>query len=668
MCGIFGAVSLGETALKDVDFKSLLDILEHRGPDDSGFVFIDSGRFNPRGYTIWEAFSESRFSHLSPLLPLIDSPAGSKAIKEGHWDVFLGHRRLAVIDPTPTGHQPMSDPSRTYWIIYNGEIYNFSEIREELLKRGYQFRGRSDTEVVLFSYIEWGAECVKKFNGMFALAIWDGKRRELFLARDRYGIKPLYYTIWNQLFLFSSEIKAILAWPGFPREVNLTALNEYFTFQNLFRYHTLFEKIFLLPPANIAFVSYEKGFRQYSYWDYHFVAQNGSRQEKDILHDLHDLLRQSVKRQLVSDVPLGSYLSGGMDSGSIVALASQEIPRLATFTAGFEVSRAEGIEKSFDERRDAELISYHFGTEHYEQVIHAGDISWALPKVVWHLEDLRLGMSYPNFYISRLASRFVKVCLSGGGGDELFGGYPWRYYRVFRSLSRDDFLRQYYDFWQRLIKDEDKRIFFHSQIWQDTFRTEPFEVFSQVFTYNPLLKYDSPEDHVANCLYFEAKTFLHGLFIVGDKLSMANSLEERFPFMDNDLVDFAMQVPVKFKLGNLEKMVKMDENELNKLKKYYFQFDDGKNILRKAMSSLLPPEITWRRKQGFSPPEASWYRDENAAYVKELLLDPQVKYKDYINPSYLENILKEHFSGKTNHRLLIWSLLCFETWLQVFFD
>jgi len=372
---------------------------------------------------------------------------------------------------------------------------------------------------------------------------------------------------------------------------------------------------------------------------------------------------------MVADVPVGSYLSGGMDSGSIAVVASRHVSRLYTFTCGFDMSQVTGVEANYDERRDAELTANYIKSEHYEQVMNAGDLRWSLPRLVNHLEDLRVGMSYPSYYISRLASKFVKVCLQGTGGDELFGGYPWRYYRIFKSLGRQDFFNQYYDFWQRLVKDEDKsKLFTANTIKKINNINEIRPIFEKVFLFNDKLKYDRPEEHINNSLYFEIKTFLPGLLLVGDKLSMAHGLEERFPFMDNELVDFAMKVPVKHKLGNLENMKKIDENSYQDKKKMYTEYMGGQNLLRKAMLDCTPAEIINRKKQGFSAPDESWYRGENAAYMKELLLDKNTVSSAFINPAFTEYIIDEHINKKINHRLLLWSLMNFEWWCRIFLN
>ncbi|MDD5680914.1 MAG: asparagine synthase-related protein, partial [Candidatus Omnitrophica bacterium] len=437
--------------------------------------------------------------------------------------------------------------------------------------------------------------------------------------------------------------------------------------QNIFRFHTFFKGIDMIPPARIIRINNAGESEIRTYWDYNFTDRDSSMTEEDACEETLRLFEQAVRRQLVSDVPIGSYLSGGMDSGSVTAIASSKIPRLATFTCGFDMSKVSGREANFDERRDAEMMSSYFKTEHYEQVINAGDLSQSMSNLVWHLEDIRLGMSYPNYYAARLASKFVKVCLSGTGGDELYGGYPWRYYRIMHSVGQEEFFREYYGFWQRLISDEDKKKMFN----ETTFRSfsnhrDVYDIFRRVFTFNDKLKYDTPEDHIANCLYFEGKTFLLGLFVVSDKLAMAHSLEERVPFMDNELVDFAQRIPIRYKLANLEKMKKLDENEINKLRKFQLQFDDGKNVLRNAMRRLIPEAVITRQKQGFSAPDESWYRGENLQYVRDTLLNKKAAYSNFINPRYVEKVIDEHLNHNINHRLLIWSLINFEWWCKIF--
>ncbi|WP_332910198.1 asparagine synthetase B family protein [Algoriphagus boritolerans] len=377
---------------------------------------------------------------------------------------------------------------------------------------------------------------------MFAVGAWNKEEKTIYLSRDRYGIKPLYYWFSGKTLVFASEVKAILAHPDFSLKLNFSALNEYFSFQNMFSYNTLFEGVIMLPPANTVKVSSTSTFvKHYSWWDYDYSNPDETMSFEEAKIETERLFKNAVAKQMISDVPVGSYLSGGMDSGSITALASRHVDRLSTFTCGFDMSEVTGVEANYDERRDAELMANYFKTEHYEQVLNAGDIKWSLPKLVYHLEDLRVGMSYPNYYISRLASKFVKVCLQGTGGDELFGGYPWRYYRIFKSVSQREYFDLYYQFWQRLVSDHQKKDLFNPNVYSKINTEEPREIFERVFTFNKKLNYESPEQHINNSLYFESKTFLPGLLLVGDKLSMANGLEERFPFMDNDLVNFAQK-------------------------------------------------------------------------------------------------------------------------------
>ena len=627
MCGIVGVFNLNLDTVQRSVLKSMTEKIAHRGPDGQGY-FVSN-------------------------------------------NIGLAHKRLAILDTSDKGAQPMSSKNNKWTIIFNGCIYNFSELKQELKSKGHTFISETDTEVICEGLDEYGISFFERLNGMFAIAAWNNQDKELYLSRDRFGIKPLYYWFNGETLCFSSEIKAIIEHPDYQIDVDLDALNEYFTFQNVFSFNTLFKGVTMLPPANTVKITTESNFIEHnSWWDYDFTQTDETMSSEYAVNETKRLFEQAVTRQMISDVPVGTYLSGGMDSGSITAVASKQVDRLSTFTCGFDMSEATGREANFDERRDAELMANRFKTEHFEQVMNAGDIRWSLPKLVYHLEDLRVGMSYPNYYISRLASKFVKVCLQGTGGDELFGGYPWRYYKVFDSLNKEEFFDQYYEFWQRLVPETEKKSLFTKEVFDNIDIDEPRRVFERVFTFNDKLKYDTPEAHINNSLYFEIKTFLPGLFLVGDKLAMAHGLEERFPFMDNDLVDFAMKVPVKHKLGNLEKEIKKIDENLEKEKKTisYREFDDGKNVLRKAMSDFIPETIINRKKQGFSAPDESWYRGENAAYVKELLLNDNTVSTKYISKEYIHKIVHEHIEENVNHRLLIWSFMNFEWWCKIFIN
>jgi asparagine synthase (glutamine-hydrolysing) len=586
---------------------------------------------------------------------------------KGHWiegNVGLGHRRLAIIDLSPMGQQPMISADHRYVLSYNGEVYNYRELRADLEAEGAWFRSQTDSEVVLYALAHWGAEAVLRFNGMFALALWDRKEQTLLLARDRYGIKPLYYARQGNTFAFGSEQKAILAQPGFQRMLNKPALLEYFTFQNIFTDQTLLEDVHLLPAGHFATLrAGQQSLVSHRYWDYRFREPDRPASRQEYQEELDRLFRQAVNRQLVSDVELGAYLSGGMDSGSITALAAQQFPYLKSFTCGFDLSSASGIELAFDERVRAEAMSSRFKTEHYEMVLKAGDMERCLAKLAWHLEEPRVGQSYPNFYAAKLASKFVKVVLSGAGGDELFGGYPWRYYRAVVNQNFEHYVDQYYVFWQRLIPNKVLSKVF-APIWGDVKHVWTRDIFRDVFlTHDNDL--DRPEDYINHSLYLEAKTFLHGLFVVEDKLSMAHGLESRVPFMDNDLVEFAMQCPVNLKLNNLADVVRINENEPgNKSGRYFQKTNDGKQILRDVMHRYIPNEITKAEKQGFSSPDASWFKGESIDFVQRKLLNQNAHLYQVLDHDAVTGLVNQHLEGGENRRLLIWSLINVETWMS----
>ena len=622
MCGIAGLIYLNDQKVSQNLLKKITDSLIHRGPDGEGY-WIEN-------------------------------------------NVGIGHRRLSIIDLSNQGTQPMQSQDQRYIISYNGEIYNYLELRSELIQLGYKFKSQTDTEVVLYSYIQWGNDALLKFNGMFAFVIWDKKKQELFLARDRYGIKPIYYAFQNETFYFASEQKAILADNSFKVKLNKSALLEYFTFQNIISNQTLNQNIFLLEPGFFGILNLKKNNKELhlnQYWDYHFNSEDYNFSKEESVEELSRLFKQAVKRQLVSDVEIGSYLSGGIDSGSIAAVASKEITNLKTFTCGFDLSSASGIELNFDEREKAEAMSAKFKTEHYEMILKAGDMEKCMKLLSYHLEEPRVGQSYPNFYAAKLASKFVKVVLSGSGGDELFAGYPWRYYRAANSQTFERYIQEYYLYWQRLIDNKDLKKLFQP-IWNDVKDTLTIDIFKNVFK-NHKNKLNTPEDYINHSLYFESKTFLHGLFIVEDKLSMAHSLECRVPFMDNDLVDFAMKCPLKFKLNNLDKVLRLNENEFaNKQNIYFKKTNDGKQILRDSMKKFIPKEIIELEKQGFSSPDASWFKGESIDFVKKIILDKNSRILSYFDSETLNILTKKHFDGVENKRLFIWSLMNFEYYLS----
>jgi asparagine synthase (glutamine-hydrolyzing) len=579
--------------------------------------------------------------------------------------VGIGHCRLSILDLSQDAAQPMSTEDGLFSITYNGEMYNFEEVRRDLQRLGHVFHSRSDTEVVLRAYAQWGRACVERFNGMFAFAVVDYKRQRLFLARDRYGIKPLYYTFCGSTLLFASEHKAFLTHPTFSAKVDPAGLMEYFTFQNLFSGRTLLHNVNIFPAGCHAYMSLqgERELHIKRYWDYDFREDPTLSDPVACREELDRLFRQAIERQLISDVEIGSYLSGGMDSGSITALAARRFPYIKTFTCGFDLNSASGLELSFDERRSAEFMSYLFKTEHYEMVLKAGDMERVLPKVAWHIEEPRVGQSYPNYCIANLASRFVKVALAGTGGDELFGGYPWRYYRTLGATSFDDYVDRYYQFWQRLLPNTELRAMF-APLETETRHVWTRDIFRDVFGHT--IAPQSPEECINMSLYFEAKTFMHGLLVVDDKLSMAHGLETRVPFLDNDLVDFAQRLPVRMKLRDLDNVLRINENETAKQKMHFLKTNDGKAILRETMQRYIPQSVTDALKQGFSAPDASWFKGDSINYVQKILFSDKARLYDYLDKQVVRRHVQQHLDGKANQRLLIWSLLNFEHWLKAY--
>ena len=670
MCGIAGVISLDGHPLAIDRLKPMVDAIRHRGPDDAGYVLGHSRADDPQPAPLL-ALTDREFAASQPGLAAIDGPAGQRALQSGDWTLFLGNRRLAIIDLTPAGHQPMGLAQRGVWLTYNGETYNFRELRGELESQGRTFTSHSDAEVVLQAYAEWGIDCVRRLNGMFAFALWDGRRGELHLVRDRYGIKPLYYANDGGALIFGSEIKALLAYLDRTPSVDLLALNQYFSFQNVFCDRTLFEGVRMLDAGTVLTVDVARQCtRTARYWDFDFSCPIDE-PEPVLCDELYRLVESAVRRHCVSDVPVGSYLSGGLDSAMVTSVAARERGRIHTFTLGFDLSEAAAHEQTFDERQVAEGLASALQTEHYECVLHAGDMEPVMDDLIWALEDLRVGQCYPNYYVAKLASRFVKVTLSGVGGDELFGGYPWRYAAALGETEQG-FIRNYYRYWKRLVSDFEKRSFFNDRtqrrlrelLGDDPFKAYTLDRFTDVL--GGTVEASTPREQVQRALYFESKTFLHGLLVVEDKLAMSHSLESRTPYLDNELVDFACRIPVEYKIRGINDLKRLDENLLRKKEIYTSAHRSGKGILRRAAERLLPPGITGGPKQGFSAPDESWFRGRAEAFVRRRLLDPEARLNAFLNPQAVRSIIDEHCSGRANRRLLIWSLLSFETWLRLF--
>ena len=594
MCGIAGLYNLSGAPAQASRVPAMCDLIRHRGPDDSG---------------LWS-----------------DGP------------VALGHRRLSIIDLSSRGHNPMPNEDETVWLTFNGEIYNYKELRAGLRQRGHTFRSETDTEVIIHLYEEKGPECIADLNGMFAFALWDKPRRRLLLARDRFGIKPLYFTVLGRTLAFASEVKAFLALPDFKVAADPFALAEHFTFQNTFGSRTLFEGVQLLPAGHYL-VSEASDVNIRQYWRLQFEPETGLTLD-EWTHLLREHFEAAVKRQLMSDVPLGTYLSGGMDTGAISAVATRRIPDMHTFTCGFDLPEGGShLEQYFDERNDSHRLAGHLGTVHHELELGPEAMAPALPHVVWHLDEPRVGISYQVYYTAEMIRRYVTVVLSGVGGDELFAGYPWRYEPVL-GLSAANFEAEYYKVWIRFLTDEEKQSLFTTEV------NKALGDFSTFDSFRSALAGAEEYDPLHRALYFDFNTFLGGLLIVDDKLAMAHSVEGRVPFLDNDLVDLVARIPSEFKLSK----------------------GQSKAVLKRAMKGLLPDETLERRKQGFTPPDQSWYKQGAIRYIRDLILTPRAVARGYFEPSYIETILDDHLNDRRNNRFLIWSLMSFEWWNRLFVD
>lgn len=605
MCGIAGFVELNGQNVQQSTMDLMSDSLRHRGPDSSGtYTFQNVG---------------------------------------------LGHRRLSIQDLTSAANQPMTSPTRRHTLIYNGEIYNFRELRQELRRLGHEFRSNSDTEVVLAAWEAWGAHAIRKFNGMFALAIFDQVNGVLTLARDRFGVKPLYYSNSNGRFIFASEQRAILSAMDKSPSLDLMSIQEYFTFQNFISGGTHLSGISTQEPGSILTLNVRSGnLEMTKYWEFDFESQESESSLVELVDELDSLLNQSVKRQIGADVEVGAYLSGGLDSSTIVSYANKNISDLKTFTIGFDTTNASRSESKFDERDEARKFSEHFQTNHFEECVSHKDFEQSLDNLVTILEEPRVGQSYPNFFAASLAASHVSVVLSGAGGDELFGGYPWRYTEQSKANSVVDFEAAYLKQWQRLLPPERLKLLLEPLIFQSEYAS-PIDLFRRKLGLSSDAK-PGRERFFQAAFEFESNTFLQGLLFVEDKISMSMGLETRLPFLDNDLVNFAMRLPSRFKIGSVS------ESEPRNLA--------GKLLLRRNFQNRVRGLGDISKKQGFSAPDQTWFRKESKEFVSKRLGDRNRPLFNLISFPIAAEILSEHFSGKENHRLLIWSLLSFDSLLH----
>jgi len=607
MCGITG-FSWKEMAL----LKNMTDSITHRGPDDFGFF---------------------------------ESP-----------ELSLGHRRLSIIDLSKSGKQPMKNEDNTIIISYNGEIYNFMKLKKKL-EKNHKFISKTDTEVILHGYEEWGIEILKKLDGMFAFALFDKEKNKLILARDRLGIKPLYYSIINNEIIFSSEIKAILKSNKINKIPNKKAILDYLKYQNIFDNKTFFDGINILKPGNtLIFDTKNKTSVVKKYWEPNYVPKLDEQKKKK--EAFKKLFNESVKKHLVSDVPVGVYLSGGFDSSAVAISANEHVKsKLKTFTGAFD----EG--NDFDERVRSRLVSKKINSDIYEKVITPQDFIDSINQITYHLDEPRVGMgAFPQYHVSKLVSKNVKVVLTGHGGDELFLGYAYHKAILLKEMIKKNPLNLinvfkkrseiipllYYIFgpiinkdlkWGILVlfSDNDLKDLLSNKFKKSTNNYSPEKFLKDNYSkYNDLERIER--------IYLE--TYLPSLFIVEDKLGMAHSIEARIPFCSNDLIDFSLKTDIQNKLNNLEL-------------KYLI-----KNYLKKS----LPKKFFNQKKMGFPTPLAKWFKGPLKKYIYDTLLSEKASNRDIFNKNKIIEILDKHCKGKKDYSFQIWSILSIELWFQTFID
>lgn len=646
MCGILGVVNLeNRSPMNKKSFSCMLDLLSHRGPDDSG-IFSDE-------------------------------------------NVIFGHRRLSILDLSSLGKQPMTSFSKDVCIIHNGEVYNFREIREELKKRGYKFRSSTDTEVILNAYIEYGIDCVNEFRGMFAFAIYDKSQKKVFVVRDRIGIKPLYYSVFDGKFIFSSEVKAILNYPNFPREEDVVGISSYLSYRYPIHDYTLFKKVKSLLPGHYVEIDIcKKKFTIKKYWDLPIVEYKEDKGEVFYVTKLKNLLIESVGYRMISDVPIGAYLSGGIDSSIVVALMSQlRGGPIKTFTIGFK-------EEGFNEFDYARKVADMYRTEHYEILLTAENYIEEMKKLIEY-KDAPLGVANePALYVmSKELKKYITVVLSGEGSDEIFGGYG----RIFRSpfdYKRLKLLEKYEDLGseeviklmkENLIRKYGYRKFqnevdFFLFLYQYISWEEKETLFSKEF-----LSY-LDKDKLLNEVFYDYFDRLKGLttyekfiwifekiHIVGllhrvDTTTMATSVEARVPFVDHKVVEFAMTIPVKYKVKWKSFLHKLSASIYNtdQISEVY---DIPKYILKKTFESDLPKEVVWRKKLGFPVPIHKWFGKTFRDFAKDIFLSHEARQRGIYNIKFLEQILNGSEVEK-NHKLglKLWMLLNLELWFRKYID
>jgi asparagine synthase (glutamine-hydrolysing) len=622
MCGIAGISGTGvmeQPAAARELLSRMCGVIEHRGPDDEG-VHLSQG-------------------------------------------IAFGMRRLSIID-VATGHQPISNEDGSVWIVFNGEIYNYRELRERLRMRGHQLRTRTDTETIVHLYEDEGEACVERLRGMFAFAIWDQRRQQLFLARDRVGKKPLHYTMAGDSLLFGSEIKSLLQHPAVRREANPQAISDFLTFGYVPDPATAFHGIHKLPPGHT--LTFKDGhITTRRYWDFSYPGEPASLNEGEYIERLRELIAESVRIRLESEAPLGAFLSGGVDSSAVVAMMARQMGRpVKTFSIGFS-------DAGFDELHYARIAARHFRTDHHEFVV-TPDVCQLVHEIVWHHDEPFADVSsIPTYVVAKMAREHVTVVLSGDGGDEVFGGYER--YVVDRRRQQYDrlppFLRRgllrlsqrlpqgvYGKGYLRNIALEpaaryvDSISYFHRDA-QAALLSDDAQ--RKLAGYDPAANFERQFDlpvsrqRLDHLLYLDSKTYLPGDILVKvDRMSMANSIETRAPLLDHRLIEFAQTIPASLKLRGLE----------------------TKYIFKRAVAGLVPDEILHRPKQGFDVPIRHWFNRELRELLNDTLRDHRTRERGDFNQGAVRALLDEHRRGVRDHARHLWALLMLELWRRDFID
>jgi asparagine synthase (glutamine-hydrolysing) len=622
MCGITGKLTYDGEPIERERLEAMTAAVAHRGPDSAGYYFGDG--------------------------------------------IALGHRRLSIIDLS-TGDQPIANEDGTIWVVFNGEIYNFADVRRQLEGFGHRFRTRSDTEVIVHAYEQWGAACVERLRGMFAFALWDAPERRLLLARDRLGVKPLYYAETGTGLIFASEIKAVLQDPSVSRDWRADALDAYLALEYIPGPATIYRQVRKLPAAHVAIV--ERGqLRLRPYWDLEFTGDGQADREPEYLERLDALLRESVALRLISDVPLGAFLSGGIDSSTVAAYMKEtsDAP-VVTTSVGF-------AERAFDELAHARAVAAHLGCEHHEVVANP-DVRDILPRLAWHLDEPFADPSaVPTFYVSEAARRLVTVALSGDGGDELWAGYGWHRVDHWETRARnwlgpilsraaglvggalpyavkgarslghlalppDEAYARKHAYGR--FEGAAKLDLYSVDLRAETRHHDPFETFRAAH------RACGSSDPLDRALYVDVKTYLvDDILTKVDKMSMAVSLETREPLLDHRLLEFAASVPTSLKLRN----------------------GTSKYLLRRVLHDRVPRSIVERGKQGFEPPTGEWLRGPLADMTDALLFDGRLRNRGLFSPKTVARLWTEHRTGRRDHRERLWSLVMLELWFREFID